>query len=135
TDGCIHVRPDGNRGADSVHFASCSERLARDVAALLLRLGIVARLRCTVQPSGNPLWTVHVSGGEQQLRFLTLVDAFGPRREAADRLREKLLGRLPNTNVDTLPPAVFEQVRAAMAEQGVSQRAMANLRGTSYGGS
>ena len=44
TDGCIDVRPAGQRGAPKVYFSTCSERLARDVAALLLRLGIVARI-------------------------------------------------------------------------------------------
>ena len=42
---------------------------------------------------------------------------------------------MPNTNVDTMPIEVFEQVKARMAEQGISQRAMAAARGTSYGGS
>jgi replicative DNA helicase len=40
-----------------------------------------------------------------------------------------------NTNVDTLPQEVFRSVRHTMAERGLSQRAMASLRGTSYGGS
>ncbi|MDO8794882.1 MAG: replicative DNA helicase [Vicinamibacterales bacterium] len=39
-----------------------------------------------------------------------------------------------NTNVDTLPPEVFQGVKAEMRARGVSQRAMAQLRGTSYGG-
>ena len=40
----------------------------------------------------------------------------------------------PNTNVDTVPIDRFTRVREAMRHQGVSQRAMAQLRGTSYGG-
>jgi replicative DNA helicase len=40
-----------------------------------------------------------------------------------------------NTNVDTLPQEVFEAVRATMGLRGVSQRAMAGMRGTSYDGS
>ena len=40
-----------------------------------------------------------------------------------------------NTNVDTLPLEAFAAVRAEMRTQGISQRAMAQLRGTSYGGS
>src|SRR4030067_951015 len=40
-----------------------------------------------------------------------------------------------NTNVDTLPKEAFLHVKAAMAEKGISHRAMAALRGTAYGGS
>jgi replicative DNA helicase len=43
TDGCIHVRAAPQRGPSAINFSTCSERLAQEVAALLLRLGIVAR--------------------------------------------------------------------------------------------
>src|SRR5690606_29576677 len=39
-----------------------------------------------------------------------------------------------NPNVDTLPVAAFAQVRARMRERGVTTRAMAQMRGTAYGG-
>jgi replicative DNA helicase len=39
-----------------------------------------------------------------------------------------------NTNVDTLPTDIWGIVRAAMAKRGITQRAMASMRGTSYGG-
>lgn len=135
TDGCIHVRPAGSKGSARIYFATCSETLARDVAALLMRFGIVARLRRIVQSGARPLWNVDVSGAEQQLRFLTLVGAFGPRCAPADALRERLSSPAANPNVDTLPQALFDEVRGLMQEQGISHRAMAAARGTSYGGS
>ena len=134
TDGCISVRPAGQRGGARVYLAICSERLARDVAALLLRLGIVARLRCVVQGQGRPVWNVDVSGAQAQQRFLTMVGGFGPRVEPAQRLAAHLQNRQANTNVDTLPNEVFAQVKAQMSALGMSQRAMAAARGTSYGG-
>ena len=137
TDGCIDVRPLGSIGSDRIYLATCSKRLALDVASLLLRLGMVARLRCVVQSKGQPVWNVDVSGQEQQLRFLTIVGAFGPRVQPAQQLRGKLTsgGTVANTNVDTLPQTVFQEVKQAMQAQGVSQRMMAGMRGTSYGGS
>jgi replicative DNA helicase len=57
---------------------------------------------------------------------------------AGDRLA--LARRLPEPErtvhwaLDTLPRELFEQVKAAMASRGTSQRAMAAARGTSYGG-
>ena len=134
TDGCISVPHVGVRSAPRVYFSTSSERLARDVAALLLRFGIVARIRVVHQKRGRPAWTVDVSSTEQQLRFLDTVGVFGPRVGPAAVLRNALRGRIANTNTDTLPVEVFAHVREAMKVRGITQRAMAALRGTAYGG-
>ncbi|MGI9327328.1 MAG: DnaB-like helicase C-terminal domain-containing protein, partial [Pseudomonadales bacterium] len=131
TDGCIHVRDKG--GASRVYFATCGENLARDVAALLQRLGIVARIR-SVQQGKGALFSVDVSGAADQQRFLETVGGFGPRLDAALRLGQLLQTKTRNTNVDTLPVDVFDQVKSQMRTQGISQRRMASLRGTAYGG-
>ena len=135
TDGCISVRPKGQKGSHRVFFATCSRRLAADVAALLLRLGMVARIRSTISGSAAPVYSVDVSGGHWQRRFLATVGAFGPRREPAERLQAVLDERDINTNVDTVPVEIFELVRAEMRAAGISHRQMAARRGTSYGGS
>jgi len=134
TDGCIAVRKPGTRGSHRVYFSTCSHGLAHDVAALLLRVGIVARLRSVTSGPHWPVHTVDVSGAGQQQRFLDRVGAFGPRCEPARQLGDVLATTVENTNVDTLPIEVFEQVRAAMRARGVSQRAMAARRGTACGG-
>ena len=132
TDGCIHVRPAGRRGAPSVFFATCSEALAQDVAALLLRLGIVARIRTVRQESARPLWTVHVSGSEQQALFLARVGAFGPREAPAKILATKLAVTRSNPNVDTLPQEIFERMELAMKAQGISGAQVGAMRGKTY---
>jgi replicative DNA helicase len=134
TDGSIAVRRAGTKGASRIYFSTCSDALARDVMALLLRLGIVARLRTVHQRQHRPVFTVDVSGAQQQLAFLDRVGAFGPRVPPADELAARLDGVVGNTNVDTVPIEAFVDVKAAMAANGVSQREMARLRGTSYGG-
>jgi replicative DNA helicase len=136
TDGCIHVR-DGNRGrgSDRVYFATSSERLALDVAALLLRFGIVARIRAVAQRSARPVYNVDVTGAEQQRLFISNVGVFGPRLAQAEKLVLKLERIEENTNVDTLPVECFEQVRVSMRTAGVTARRMAEMRGTAYGGS
>ncbi|HEX8455338.1 MAG TPA: replicative DNA helicase [Longimicrobium sp.] len=134
TDGAIYARPAEMRGSSSVYFSTCSPGLAGDVAALLLRLGIMARIREVPHATARPVFAVAVSGAADQRRFLDVVGGFGPRAEPAARLAEQLADVEPNTNVDTLPHEVFGRVKAAMAEQGISQRAMAAARGTSYGG-
>ena len=134
TDGTIFARKPGTRGSASVTFSTNSQGLAGDVAALLLRLGIVARIREVKQGRHRPVFTVSVSGAADQRRFLDLVGAFGPRSAQAEALAKALAGAAPNTNVDTLPVESFGRVRALMVEKGISQRAMAATRGTRYGG-
>src|SRR5206468_213497 len=114
TDGCISIRK--RRGA--VFFATCSRHLADDVAALLLRFGIVARIRTTLHERYRPLFTVHVSGVTDQRIFLECIGGFGPRAEPGKALRQELADVSANTNVDTLPMEAFAKVRAAMERRG-----------------
>jgi replicative DNA helicase len=136
TDGCLWsgLRRDG-RVVTRVYFSTASEGLARDVAALLLRLGIVARLRQTASERGGAVHHVDVSGVTAQRHFLDEVGAFGPRVAHAEKLRAALATMPATTNVDTLPREVWADVREVMTERGITQRAMATMRGTSYGGS
>ncbi|MCG9884753.1 MAG: replicative DNA helicase [Cyanobacteria bacterium] len=134
TDGCIssYHHPNGKSYKASIFFSTVSEALARDVAALLLRLGIHSTLKWT---SGQ-CYTVQIYGKTHQLSFLEQVGAFGPRVGPAAIAKAELLQRGPaNPNRDTIPIEVFDRVKAAMKTQGISQRRMAELRGTSFGGS
>jgi replicative DNA helicase len=133
TDGTIAPRKRG-RGSHRVAYSTNSSGLAGDVAALLLRLGIVARTSRVRKRGYRPSFIVAVSGSAGQSRFLTTVGAFGPRVPQAERLRDLLDRRRPNTNVDTLPTEDFARVRALMRARGISQRQMAARRGTAYGG-
>jgi replicative DNA helicase len=132
TDGCIHVRPAGQRGAPSVYFCSCSEQLVRDVAALLLRLGIAGRIGQVRQSNNRPVWTVHVSGSEQQALFLLRVGAFGPRDAPAKALAARLAVTRSNPNVDTLPQQLYMKIQSSMRAQGLSGYQMGAMRGTTY---
>jgi replicative DNA helicase len=135
TDGSVTLRAPGQKGDPRVYFTCCSERLVRDVAALLLRLGIVARVRCTVQKAARPLFTADVSGAPAQLRFARQVGGFGPRARAAARLLEHLAAVECSTNVDTPPVEIFGEVRALMAQRSVRTYAMVAAGATGYGGS
>ena len=136
TDGTIWcaTRSSGRRFART-SFATASALLAADVAALLLRCDIVARISTLTQSTGTPLYNVTVSRVTDQRRFLDAVGAFGPRDAQADALRAQIVGVEANTNVDTLPIEVWSDVRARLIARGITHREMAALRGTVYGGS
>ncbi len=58
-----------------------------------------------------------------------------PRRYPAGRgVEGRLAGQVGNTNIDTVPKEVWRVVRERMRFLGVTQRQMAQLRGTAYGG-
>jgi replicative DNA helicase len=132
TDGC--VRPKNQCGSHAVFFSTNSRGLADDVAALLVRLGIVARIRTVQQAKYRPLYNVTVSGSRSQRLFLDRVGAFGPRELPARALSAALEATRENTNVDTLPRQLWAAVRKKMKARGITQRKMAALRGTTYGG-
>ena len=134
TDGTITLRREGARGAPGVRFSTASRLLAEDVAALLLRLGMVARIK-KVSQRGSTWYSIELSGRDSLLIFLDKVGGVGPREESARSLRAHLKDVQANTNVDTLPKSTFARVRGVMAEKGISHRRMAAMRGTSYGGS
>jgi len=134
TDGTIWAPADGQRAGPRISYSTNSRGLAYDVAALLLRLGIVARVVRIRQGHYAPLYHVVVTGVPNQRRFLQHVGAFGPRKPQGDVLLTVLATRPANTNVDTLPKQTFERVRNLMRIQGISQHVMTAIRGTAYGG-
>ncbi len=133
TDGCIYA---GKGGKPRIYFATASEALIRDVTALLLRFGIVARIKhITTQESPRGWFTTDVSGSTQQALFMQHIGAFGPCTRHAGQLVKMLKKTVSNTNTDTLPKEVFDYVREQMQQKGISHRHMASMRGTAYGGS
>lgn len=134
TDGTIYTRKSGSKGSHIIQYSSNNLGLAKDVASLLLRLGMVARIQKVQQGKYLPGYHVKISGADDMRRFLAVVGGFGPRAEQAEMLSIALKEVVANTNIDTLPVEIFDRVNLAMQEQGVSKRQMAAMRGTSYGG-
>lgn len=134
TDGCIGVRKSGHKGSHTIYYATNSMGLAYDVAALLQRFGLIARIQKVQKGQYRPNYMVHLQGSESLGIFLQEIGAFGPRWPQAQGLIERLKDIKSNPNVDTLPQELFQQVKQVMAKQGISQRRMAAMRGTSYGG-
>jgi replicative DNA helicase len=134
TNGSVVLRKPGTKGSSRVYFSTCSQALATEVSALLLRLGIVSRQRKVQQSVGKPVHTVDVSGGDDMRIFVEQVGGFGPRAGPIELLRAQLSALRRHSNVDTLPESVFAAVRSRMRKSGVATREMADMRGTSYGG-
>src|SRR5262249_27698671 len=129
TDGTISLRKPGQRGSHGVHFSTCSRGLADDVAALLLRLGIVARIQTVTTGYRNPVHMVWVHGVDQQTLFLNTVGGFGPRAGPAERLLAALASVKANTNVDTVPEEMLWRVQFLMQQKNVSRAQLSGALG------
>ncbi|NLU69541.1 replicative DNA helicase [Streptomyces sp. HNM0574] len=132
TDGSVTV---AKSGAVRVYYATTSERLARDVQQLMLRVDIRARVRRVGNTKGRPGWSVDVSGVEDQRRFLDEVGVHGDRERHVVAASERLREVVANTNVDTVPQEVWGAVREAMREKSVTTRAFQAELGMRYCGS
>ena len=133
TDGSILVNASGRGGR--VYYASTSRRLADDVARLLLRFGITARIRTSTKEGYRPSYTVDVSGAADQKVFLRRINAHGERGEIGRRLLSILETVEPNTNRDTVPREVWEDVKSVISDKGMTHREFASAMGTSFCGS
>jgi replicative DNA helicase len=121
TDGCIRLKP--GFYAPAVYYASSSERLARDVQALLLRFGINAWLRRRSQNGkGRDQFHVTITGKDELEKFAELVGAVGEYREQGlSDVVSYLNGRQAKTNRDVIPAQFWQlYVSPAIEEKGIN---------------
>jgi replicative DNA helicase len=133
TDGSVTVRKDARGGR--IYYASTSRRLVDDISRLLLRFGIQTRLRVTRKAGYRSGYTIDISGADSQRRFLQEIGVHGERGVAAARLLEIVRATTANTNVDTVPKEVWDDVRESMSAHGLTPREFQAALGTQYCGS
>lgn len=133
TDGSIQVLRNGRSGR--IYYATTSRRLADDVARLLLRFGLSARIRVARKSGYRDGYHVDISGGADQKVFLRRIGAHGERGLIGTRLLAILETVNENTNRDTIPRDVWTDVREVIASKGMTHREFAAAMGTQFCGS
>ncbi|MBE2998146.1 replicative DNA helicase [Nocardiopsis sp. HNM0947] len=125
-----------DRAADKarIYYSTTSRRLVDDVSHLLMRLGIMSRIKETRKGDYRPSYTVDVNGVDDQRRFADLVGCHGARSVRVDECVTALAGRKANTNLDTVPHQVWDQVREGLANRGMTHREFASAMETSFSG-
>jgi replicative DNA helicase len=96
-----------------IGYTTISERLARDVQHLLLRLGIVATIRTLKRPvyegTGKVAREIRITSQESLRRFCELIPV--PGKEAKqDEVLERLGSAPRSTNTDTLPRNIWDEI-------------------------
>jgi replicative DNA helicase len=133
TDGSVRwVR---RAGQCRLYYASPSRRLTDDVARLLLRFGVTARIKEVAKAGYRPCYHLLVHGADAQLRFLDEVGVHGARSVSAAEAAAVLRTVVSNTDLDTIPRDVWDRVRAVLAERETTHREFATAMSTSFGGS
>jgi replicative DNA helicase len=133
TDGC--VRWDAKSGQCRVYYSSTSRRLIEGVSRLLLRFGVLSRIETFTKDASSPGYQLHLTGSENQLAFLEAVQVHGARGVTAAAAVEHLRDRRSNTNVDTVPREVWNDVRRIITEKGMTQREFSAAMGSKFRGS
>lgn len=137
TDGCVRMRG-GKKPYPAVYYASSSGRLARDVQALLLRVGVRSRVKLIPQgEKGRDQYHTVVSGQPDLMKFAEVVGAVGLYKQGAlAEIEAYLADHDANTNRDVIPGSVWEGlVKPAMERAEMTTRQMQAGIGMSYCGS
>lgn len=134
TDGSVTINKNGRSGR--IYYASTSREIVDGLSRLLLRFGISTRVR-TATPKGSyrPGYTLDVSGVDDQRRFLQEIGVHGDRGDVAEKLLTIIRETRANTNVDTVPRRVWDDVRDILVERGMTHREFAEAIGTQFCGS
>ncbi len=134
TDGSVTINKNGRSGR--IYYASTSREVVDGLSRLLLRFGISTRVRAaTPKGSYRPGYTLDVSGVDDQRRFLQEIGMHGDRGDVAEKLLTIIRETRANTNVDTVPRRVWDDVREILVERGMTHREFAAAIGTEFCGS
>ena len=114
-----------------IGYTTISERLARDVQHLLLRLGIVSVIRTlrreVYEGTDTVAREVRITGQDALRRFCELVPVCG-KGTKIERLSERLAASTRQTNVDTLPREVWVDVLDAKGDRPWNEISVATGR-------
>jgi replicative DNA helicase len=103
-----------------IGYTTISERLARDVQHLLLRLGIVATIRTlkrkVYEGTDKVAREVRITSQEGMRRFCELVSVPG-KEEQQERILTRLATVPRSTNTDTLPAEIWDDVLQAKGDR------------------
>lgn len=134
TDGTVFIGKNIKNPSPRLAFSTNSERLANEVALLLLRFGIVARIGTVQQGQYRPMYPGRYFGKRQSTAiFRARGDIWRKRKYRAGHQaipspthQQHQYGHHPHRNI--------RPGKSKMREKGISQRKMASMRETAYGG-
>ncbi|TVQ51594.1 MAG: replicative DNA helicase [Spirulina sp. DLM2.Bin59] len=116
TDGWATVLKSGQ---SQVGYASVSETLARQVQHLLLRFGIIARLKARsvrYQDHRRPAWQLDITDSDSLQIFMDQIGILG-KEAALAKIAIALSQRRKQTNCDLIPVEIWEAITIAKGQE------------------
>lgn len=111
TDGCVHIKNKNKKGPlVRIYYASKSEKLVRQVACLLLRMGIINKIGFSKKEGYAKTWQVRVQGKVDQIKFLSKIGGVGKKKDLVDRALVVLSEVDSNPNNDVIPNQIWELI-------------------------
>jgi replicative DNA helicase len=110
-DGSVYLQ----KGQAAVSYSSVSIKLARSVQHLLLRFGIIAKLRhrqIKYKGECRRSYELRVTDSASLRIFVDEIGALG-KEEALARIKEYLHQKQANTNLDIIPGEIWDEVKEA----------------------
>jgi replicative DNA helicase len=128
TDGSVRWDDTANMGR--IYYATTSRRLADGLARLLLRFNIHVSIKTATRHGYRDCYHVHITGAAMQERFLEDVGVFGARHAIAVEVLQRISGVVPKPNADTVPAAVWDDVRALLVDWAIRSGEFTSAMGT-----
>jgi replicative DNA helicase len=133
TDGCVWWDERARLGR--IYYSSTSRRLVDDVSRLLLRFGVLTRIKRIRKSGYRDGWHLHVTGSEHQRAFAQFIGVHGARGEILRDVATRLESIVANTNLDTVPREVWGKVRSLLTVQEMTHREFSAAMGSRFCGS
>ncbi len=114
-DGSVYLQ---NEKQPIISYTTIAKPFARSVQHLLLRFGILAKLRhrrIKYQDSYRDAYQVRVTDAQSIITFAEQIGIFG-KEAALEKARERCLSTTRNTNNDTIPVEIWEEITRIKGE-------------------
>jgi len=109
-DGSIYKKSTSHSKIWEVSYCSSSERMIRQIQSLLLRFGIISKLRSKIINLNNKQFNSFelIINSENSLKFIKEIGFFGKKEERQKIALEEIPKKVGNPNVDTVPKEVWQ---------------------------
>ena len=128
-DGCLGK----SAGVWRLYYSSTSKKLIDQLQHLLLRFGILSKVKPVYKRGYRPNYHLLVYGKQNQLVFLRKIGIFGKEALVKGVIKE-LGGKETNPNLDVIPREIWGVIEEARKRKGLTTRQFHQLLGWAYSG-
>jgi hypothetical protein len=114
-DGSIYKKKTNTGFTWQISYSSSSEKMIRQIQNLLLRFGILSKLREKIMKLNNKEFKSYelILNAENVIKFIEEIGFFGKKAEREFEAKQHILSVNRNSNVDTIPKEIWETYKPA----------------------